>query len=818
MVYLSKDVSNGQMLPKLYEPSKIEPKWQKYWQQPNVYDLVYKFHKYADKPVFVIDTPPPFTSGELHMGHAYWNMINDSVARYKRMRGYNVILPQGWDCQGLPTELKVQYKLGISRDNEELFIQKCREWTESMIISMKRTMIMLGYRPDWEQFEYRTMDPEYHKNVQLSLLDFYRNGLIYRGEFPVYWCTKCETALAQAEIGYEEKKGVLYYIKFPCGNGYLEVATTRPELLSACQALLVHPEDERYTNLIGKTAKVPIFENEVRIIADKEVDPKFGTGMVMVCTFGDEQDIKWQQRYNLPIKKVINELGYMMNSSRYTGFSTSDARKRIVSDLGDANLLSKKENIVHGVLCHTERSDCVSPIEFLVKKQWFIKIKPLKEKMIALSKDMRWIPPYMNQRLIDWINSIEWDWLISRQRLFGTPLPFWYCENCGQIFPSNEKQLPVDPKKAEPPIKKCSKCGSAEIKPEKDVCDCWVDSSITPLIISGFFDDKRHFASTYPANVREQGHDIIRTWLFYTIFRCTALTGKAPFKEVLINGHILGPDGYKMSKSKGNVVDPKEKLGEYGSDALRLALLSLTIGSDFPFKWESAQFEKGFLQKYWSASRFAQTFLNGYTTSIEDEKQLRTIDLWIITKFVKVTKEATQAFDDYRFDDGIKLIVNYFWHDFCDQYLEAIKYRLYSEENEVDKKAVKYTLFTILWNTTLILAPLCPHITEEIYNILFSNLIKTASVHALNWPSIDVIPFDENEERKGENLVKIIAQIRLKKSSARKPLAATIDKLTIKALGDITEIVKEFEEDIKQILHIKTIVCEKSDIFELSFD
>jgi len=814
---MSEYTSENQMLPARYDPKKVEPKWQKYWQQPEVYELVYKFQRHSKSTVFVIDTPPPFTSGELHMGHAYWNIINDTIARYKRMQGYNVLIPQGWDCQGLPTELKVQHRLGISRDNEELFVQKCREWTEAMITSMKRTMIMLGYRPDWEQFEYRTMDPDYHKAVQLSLLEFYNEGLLYRGEFPVYWCPKCETALAQAEVGYEDLRGDLYYIKFPYENGYIEVATTRPELLSACQALLVHPEDKRHMKLIGKTATVPIFEYEVPIFADREVDPQSGTGVVMMCTFGDEQDIKWQQRYNLPIKKTIDEKGRIINSGKYDGLNVSEARKRIAADLNDIDLLSKSEAISHRVLCHTERSDCISPIEFLVKKQWFIKIKPFKEKIIALAKEMHWIPPYMNQRLIDWINSIEWDWLISRQRLFGTPLPFWFCNNCDQIIPSSLEQLPVDPKRTEPPIKNCPECGSSDIRPEKDICDCWVDSSITPLIISGFYDDKTYFKSAYPVNLREQGHDIIRTWLFYTIFRCVMLTGKSPFEEVLINGHILGPDGYRMSKSKGNVIDPKEKLEEYGADALRLYLLSLTIGSDFPFKWKSIQFEKGFLQKYWSASRFAQPFLYKYISSAEDKKYLRTIDLWVITKFVKVIRKIAQDFDFYQFDDGIKAIMDFFWHDFCDQYLEAVKYRLYCEGNETDKCAVKYTLFTVLWNTTLVLAPLCPHITEEIYHVLFKELAKSPSVHGLRWPDLGSIPFDEREEEKGNNLVKVIAQIRLKKARLRKPLTSVIEKLTINAPNDVIKTVKEFQDEIKQILHIKVIECKEGNVFEVDF-
>ena len=347
-------------LPARYDPKEIEPKWQEYWKRPEVYAEVYRFRK-EDKtsPVYVIDTPPPFTSGELHMGHAYWNILNDTIARYKRMRGYNVLLPQGWDCQGLPTELKVQYKWGIPKDNRELFREKCREWTELMIQAMKESMTKLGYRPDWEQFEYRTMDLEYWRYVQLTLIMMHEKKLIYRAEFPVHWCPKCETALAQAELGYVEEKAELYYILFPCEEGELVVATTRPELLPACQALAVHPGDDRYKGFVGKQARVPLFDKKIPILADDAVDPEFGTGVVMICTFGDEQDIRWQQKYGLKIAKVVDERGRMINAGKYSGMPITDARKAIVEDLEEEGYLKKREEFVHKVLSHTDRPDCL---------------------------------------------------------------------------------------------------------------------------------------------------------------------------------------------------------------------------------------------------------------------------------------------------------------------------------------------------------------------------------------------------------------------------------------------------------------------------
>ena len=328
MVSLNPSQRKKSSLARRYNPALVEAKWQQYWLTEKVYQEVYKFHKMdVEQPIFVIDTPPPFTSGELHMGHAYWNILNDTIARYKRMRGYNVLLPQGWDCQGLPTELKVQEIWKIPKTDPEIFRKKCMEWTERMITSMKTTMIRLGYRPDWEQFEYRTMDSTYWKIVQLTLLDFFDKGLIYRDAFPVHWCPHCETALAQAELGYIEHKGFLYYVNFISPQNTIEVATTRPELIPACQALAVHPDDTRYSELIGTSVKTPIFDKEVPVIADHDVDPDFGSGVVMICTFGDEQDIRWQQKYTLPISKKVDERGRLVNTQKYDGMTLAKARE-----------------------------------------------------------------------------------------------------------------------------------------------------------------------------------------------------------------------------------------------------------------------------------------------------------------------------------------------------------------------------------------------------------------------------------------------------------------------------------------------------------
>ncbi len=797
-------------LPKLYRPDLVEPIWQDYWDKREVYEAAYRFDRDdLERTVFVIDTPPPFTSGELHMGHAYWNIINDALSRYQRMKGCNVLLPQGWDCQGLPTELKVQYIWGVSKEDREFFREKCVEWTHGMIRSMKEVIKRLGYRPDWEGFEYRTMDPSYWRAVQLSLIEFHEKGLVYRTEFPVHWCPHCETALAQAELGYVGEEAALYYVRFPLEEDYLEIATTRPELIPACQAIAIHPEDERYRHLAGRVAEVPLFQRKVPILEDEDVDPSFGTGIVMVCTFGDEQDIRWQQKYSLPITKALDEKGRLMNADKYDGLSILEAREAMVRDLEDKELLSRKEGYSHQVLSHTDRPDCLSPIEFLVKKQWLLKIMPFREEVKEACRGMRWVPGHMLQRLIDWVNSIEWDWVISRQRIYGTPIPFWYCEECGEIIAPSRDMLPVNPAKDPLLISSCPRCGSEGIRGTEDVCDCWVDSSITPLIVSGhYWNDEDIYAKTYPSDVRQQGHDIIRTWLFYTVLRCLMLTGKPPFSEVLVNGMILGPDGHRMSKSKGNVVSPVEGLNEYGADALRQALLSLNVGYDFPFRWEVVRYGKAFLQKLWSATRFTYPFIEGYQPRLEDEKHLTTVDKWILAQLRRTVEDVTDAMEERRFHYAIENIQNFFWHKFCDHYLEIVKHRLYDEGEFEENRSAKYILYHVLWSTLRMISPICPHIVEEIYHRTFKGE-EYVTIHAAPWPKTEEVLFDEDAEKRGEIIIEAISKIRSEKARAGIRLSAPLKSVILGVTEETIDMLKDEESIIKKTLNIGSLKYEK---------
>ncbi|NJE75985.1 valine--tRNA ligase [Thermococcus sp. ES12] len=791
------------MLPKTYDPNEIEPKWQKFWLE----EKIYKYELDEKRPSYAIDTPPPFTSGTLHLGHVLSHTWIDIIARYKRMTGYNVLFPQGFDNHGLPTELKVEKEFGISKDQPEKFLQKCVEWTWQAIEAMRNQFIRIGYSADWD-LEYHTMDDWYKAAVQKSLLEFYKKGMLYRDKHPVYWCPRCRTSLAKAEVGYVEEDGFLYYIKLPLadGSGHVPIATTRPELMPACVAVFVHPDDERYKDVVGKKVKLPIFEREVPVIADEDVDPSFGTGAVYNCTYGDEQDVVWQKRYNLPVIIAINEDGTMNErAGPYKGLKTEEAREKIAEDLEKMGLLYRKEKIRHRVLRHTERSSCMAPIELLPKTQWFIKVKDFTDEIVKVAKEINWYPSDMFLRLKDWAESMDWDWVISRQRVFGTPIPFWVCDS-GEVILPDEEDLPVDPRFDRPP-RKCS--DGSEPKPVTDVLDCWVDSSITPLIISRWHDAikgdeeaKRWFEHNFPTALRPQGTDIIRTWAFYTIFRTYVLTGKKPWDDVLINGMVAGPDGRKMSKSYGNVVAPDEVIPKYGADALRLWTALAPPGEDHPFKWETVDYNYRFLQKVWNIYRFAERHLADFDPAKAPE-ELEPLDRWILSRLHRLIKFATGEMERYRFNLLTRELMTFVWHEVADDYIEMIKYRLYGDDEESKLKAKK-ALYELLYNVMLLLAPFAPHITEELYQEMFKGHVGVKSVHLLEWPEYDEARIDEEAEKLGELAREIVGVMRRYKNSHGLALNAKLKHVAIYAT-DSYDMLKAIERDIAGTMNIERL-------------
>ncbi len=714
------------MIEKEYNAREVEEKWVELWKED-----MYYFDWNSEKPHYIIDTPPPYPTGSFHIGNTLnWCYI-DFIARFKRMKGYEVMFPQGWDCHGLPTEVKVEEIHGISKNDvpREEFRRLCVEFTKKNIERMKKAMKRLGFSIDWSK-EYVTMYPEYYRKTQISFVRMFERGLIYKGYHPVVFCPRCQTTIALAEIEYVKGKTKLNYIRFGDGEDSVVIATTRPELIPACVAIAVHPEDERYGHLIGKKVKVPITNHEVEIIADEDVDPEFGTGIVMICTFGDKQDVKWWKKHNLPLRAILNKDGRLNElAGKYKGLTTREAREKILEDLAREGRLIKQEVIDQNVgVCWR----CKTPVEIVVEDQWFVKVD--KDRILEEARKIKWVPEHMFSRLESWVEGMEWDWVISRQRIFATPIPVWYCKKCGEIIVAKEEWLPADPTK-DKPKEPCPKCGSTEFEGEKDVLDTWMDSSITPLAITGWPDDWKE--KDYPVSLRPQGHDIIRTWAFYTILRSLALVGRIPWKEIVINGMVLGEDGRKMSKSLGNVVEPDEVIEKYGADALRQWAASGVVGDDVAFSWKEIVAASRFQQKFWSILRFTLLHLNEKPEC--DAELLRDADVWILSKLMRLVKEVNEHMENYRFAEALKAIRSFAWYEYADNYLEIVKNRLYSG-NEDEKKPAKFVLYTAMSVLTRLLAPFTPFLAEECWQRLHEGIGENVeSVHLQRYPEIEEI-------------------------------------------------------------------------------
>ncbi len=708
---------------------EMEEKWEHYWEEKKIY----KFDPELKGEWYVIDSPPPFTSGELHMGHVLSYSYFDFAARYMRMCGKNVFYPQGWDTQGFPTEVKVEAKYG--KKDAQTFLKLCIDWTENCIEKMRAQMKRMGFSPDWD-YEYKTLSPDYHKMVQKSILRMHKTGDIYRGKHPVYYCWKCMSALAKTDTEDVEEETTLNYLSFilltESGEKELIIATTRPELVHACVAVCFHPEDERYKNLEVKGVLTPLGK-KVPFIPDNDVEKEFGTGVVMVCTFGDKQDVIWWHRHRLEYIEAFNAEGKIVNSGLYDNLSILDARKKIIEELKHSGKWIKAEKLKHFVKIHDR---CKTPVELRLSLQWFAKIKGHEQEIMAAAKSMRWYPEFAVVNMLDWIKNLEWDWVISRQRIFGTPLPFWYCKKCNLIETPEESELPVDPRMQK---RMCKNCGS-ELEGEVSVCDCWVDSSITPLVIAKWETDEEFFAKAYPSTLRPQGLEIVRTWAFYTTYRCLLLTGKPPFKELLINGNVLAPDGKKMSKSLGNVIQPDELVKQYTADAVRQwAAMSGAMAKDRPFSYEDIMFAKKFINKLWNASKYVYLHRNNFVSGkeIANEQINNHLDVWIVSKLKATVRAVREAYDKYEYQKAIRTIHEFFWFDFCDYYLEATKNRAYSKNDEIVTKIYTYILEIVL----RLLAPIAPHVTEEIYQ----RFRKVDSIHKLNFPEVAEVELLESK-------------------------------------------------------------------------
>lgn len=782
-------------LPKEFDVIAIEKKWQKKWEELGIYHFDWKDEK---RPTFSIDTPPPYPSGEFHMGNVLNWTYFDMVARYKRMRGYNVYFPQGWDCHGLGIEVQAERENSIRKREipPDKFRKLCEKLVEKYIAIMKEGVIRLGCSVDWTT-EYRTMDPDYWRRTQLSFVILHKKGFMYQGTHPVNWCPGCETAIADAEVDYGEREGTLHYIKFPLDNSpeHLLIATTRPEFIPACVAVAINPADDRFKKFIGRKIAVPIVNRTVNVISDEGVDPAFGTGVVMICTYGDKEDVKTVIKHKLPVITLLTENGKINeNGGKYAGLTISEAKKGIVKDLEAAGLLAKTEKIKQQIgVCDR----CDTPIEILERKQWFMKTRILTDELEKKANEVVWYPDYMKTRLIDWARSLDWDWVISRQRVFGTPIPVWYCKSCHATILAEEQWVPIDPKLEKPRIEKCPKCGGGDFIPERDVFDTWMDSSISCAVHAGW-PDREDWRRLFPADLHPSGIDIIRTWAYYLMVRHLALFNEKPYKSCLINGMVLGSDGRKMSKSLRNYVAAPEVLDKVGTDAARQwAANGGATGSDIPFRWPDVEYGRRFLTKLWNASRFVGSQLEDYVAC--EEVWLELLDKWILSKTERLTQHVTEAFDKCQFNVVSEEIRNFTWHVFCDQYLEAIKDRLYNPNvyGENKRKASQFTLYRVLYRIIRLLAPIMPHVTEEIYQTMYVEEVGEKSLQLAQWPVADAKRIDDASEKNGDLVMAVITEIRREKAELRKSLNAKIKRVKLYAGSSrFAGVISENKEDI----------------------
>ena len=710
---------------------KIE---EKRWKISNELELIelwskekrYKFQLDPSRPTLIIDTPPPYASGPWHVGGAAHYVQIDMIGRYFRMKGYNVLLPFYADRNGLPVEVTIEKKCKIiaheiakKPEGREEFLKLCKEELDAVERELVKIWTRLGC--SFEYWRSGTDSPEYRKITQATFIELWKKGLIYEAERPVMWCPRCRTALAEAELEYIEEQGSLYYIKFKVKemNKDLIIATTRPELLAACGAVAYHPNDQRYKGLKGRIAIVPLYNIEVPIIGHEAVKPEFGTGIMMICSYGDQVDVRLFRELRLVPKVIISEEGKMTkDSGPIAGLTVKEARKKIIELLREKGYVVKEERIIHTTpVCWR----CKTPIEFIHTKEFFLKQLEFKEKMKEIADKMNFYPPEHKRRLIDWINSITMDWPISRSRFYATEVPIWRCRKCNSILVPEPGKY-YKPWKDPAPWNKCPKCGAPQsmLVGETKVFDTWFDSSISVLYVSGFMRNEDLFKMYLEGKtiaLRPQGIDIVRTWLYYTILRVYQLFNKPAFTWVRLTGMGLDEKGEAMHKSKGNVIDPQPVVEKYGADAFRYwSAAASKLGSDYRYQEQLIRTGALFVTKLWNIARFISAF-----PYVENNYKLRPLDLAILHELNKTIGKVINAYDNLDVYVPAHEIYRFTWDVFAAHYIELVKARAYGRSNfsEEEQRGAWWTLHTILQTILKLLAPIMPFITDYIWRKLY---------------------------------------------------------------------------------------------------
>lgn len=785
------------MLDKKYDSLVKEEKWLNYWKKNKIYEF-----KPDYREVYSIDTPPPTVNGKIHIGHIFSYSQAEMIARYKRLRGYNVFYPFGFDDNGLPSERLVEkeQKKKAHEIGRESFSKLCYETTNKYEEEFQDLFSKLGVSTDWSMC-YKTVSSSTIKISQNSFLDLIEKGHCYHKESPALWCNECLTSIAQAELETKTIRTTFNYVNFKTveDNEIFTIATTRPELLPAIVCVFVNPDDDKNNHLIGKTAHIPVIDVNVPIIGDEKVAIDKGTGIVMCCTFGDQTDIEWWKKYNLPLKYIFTDDGRIMDSvPNYGGLKIKEARKQIVDDLQVGGYIVKIEELEHEVQTH-ER--CGSEVEYIVMKQWFIDIMSHKEDFLRIGNEINWYPTHMHNRYEEWVNNVAWDWCISRQRYFGVPFPVWYCKECGEPIFASKEQLPVNPLTDTPSIEKCHKCGCKEFIPESDVMDTWATSSVTPLINMKYGEKDNYESILKPMSLRSNASEIIRTWDFYTIVKSYYHFGIKPWDNVMISGFVMANKGEKISKSKGNSkVEPLDLIKQFSADVVRYWAASGRLGTDITFSEETLLRGKKLVNKIWNVSKFVQMHLEDYQDKAFDDFEY--IDKWILGNFIDMEKEYLKYLDNYEIGLALNILEKFFWN-FCDNYIEIVKHRLYRPEEfgEKARYSGQKTIYILLYKLLQDFSIFFPFITEEIYQDIYHDMksIHITEIKSLNYS------FDE-EIVNGNLMCEIISMVRGKKSSSNLSLKTIVKKLEIDCSPNLKKAIEEANKDFKATLFINELV------------
>lgn len=799
---------------KQYDHQTEQSRIRKLWEEQKTYQFN------PGGQLFSIDTPPPTVSGNLHIGHIFSYTQTDIIARYKRMQGFNVFYPFGFDDNGLPTERYVEKKRDIAawKMSRSEFIKICLEETLTVEEQFKALWQRIGLSVDWE-YLYSTISDSTRKISQEFFIELYKKGFAYRKNEPALYCTLCRTSVAQAELDDVEKPSTFNDVVFKDTDGNeLIVATTRPELLPSDVALLYHPNDIRYQHLYGRRAIVPIFGQEIPILPDDTVIKEKGSGLVMVSTFGDKMDIAWFKKHKLPYRPMIGLDGKFLESAGIlAGLTVPVAREKVIEELKKIDALRNQQSIMHAVNVH-ER--CKREIEYVMLPQWFLNILSYKKELIAAADSVEWYPAHMKIRYVNWVENLSWDWGLSRQRFFGIPFPTWHCTKCGHVILADIKQLPIDPQET-PYNGSCPQCKSDEIVPDKDVMDTWNTSSLTPYLCYALYakttdnvfqkavDDK-----FIPMSMRPQAHDIIRTWAFDTIVKVWMHNNDIPWRSIVISGHVLAAAKEKISKSKENAKSsPEAILDQYNADAVRYWTASGALGTDITFSEDQIKIGQRLITKLWNAFRFIDEHKEAVDNVTAEIKGV--LNQWLLHRATETFTGYKEAFDRNEFGLALDRIEKFFWHDFCDNYLEIVKDQLFHPE-QYDAHAVqltKQTLYVMGLRILQLYAPYLPFVTETLYQDIYRSTVGTPSLHQTKFGKVQTSFVYKQSIDIMQILLAIIAQARRLKTEKQLSLKTPLKELHVYLpANDLDqELIKAQEQLIKGVCQAEKVTFAMSE-------